>query len=189
MPEVNHETSGSSPEQPDIHQESKDTRTTPLQVKLALPLATGLGSGFLPISGTAGTLAIFILHFFFFPAFFENPFTLGPIAIVLLCTVVGIWSASVAEKHYRRKDDGRVVIDEWAGYLITVCGLPGTWQWLVAAFFVFRFFDIVKPPPANALQKLKGGWGIMIDDIIAGAYGCILLNAVNYMLILSENTL
>ena len=79
--------------------------------------------------------------------------------------------------------DGRVVIDEWAGYLITVILLPGTWQWLLAAFFVFRFFDIVKPPPANGLQRLKGGTGIMIDDMIAGLYGCILLHAARWTLI------
>ncbi len=150
---------------------------------LALPLATGFGSGFLPISGTAGTLAIFLAHLFLFPTLLERQNILLGLGVTAVLTAVGFWAASVAERHYGRKDDGRVVIDEWAGYLITVILLPGTWQWLLAAFFVFRFFDIVKPPPANGLQRLKGGTGIMIDDMIAGLYGCILLHAARWTLI------
>lgn len=154
------------------------TESSTWQTRIALPIATGLGSGFLPISGTAGTLAIFLLHLLVFPRFFERDNWIVGLLVIFTVSGISIVTASIAEKYYHRKDDGRVVIDEWAGYLVTVFLLPGTWKWLLAGFFVFRFFDIIKPPPARGLQALHGGLGITIDDLIAGVYGCILLHII-----------
>ena len=94
------------------------------------------------------------------------------------CVVFGEW----AEAHYGKKDPGWVVADETAGQCITLAMLPvasplaadgGLFHLafvLAVAFLSFRFFDILKPPPANGLQKLPGGWGVLIDDLFAGAY-------------------
>jgi phosphatidylglycerophosphatase A len=96
------------------------------------------------------------------------------------CVVLGGW----AERHWGRKDPGDVVADEIAGQALVVIGLPwrsfgepgGTaWNATLAAtaFAAFRVFDITKPPPANQLQRIPGGWGILIDDLVAGVYALI----------------
>jgi phosphatidylglycerophosphatase A len=95
--------------------------------------------------------------------------------ITVAVTVIGIWTSDKAEAIFGKKDPGCVVIDEVAGYMVGMALLPPNPGYLIAAFFIFRFFDIVKPPPINALQKLKGGMGIMIDDILAGVYTNIVL--------------
>ena len=77
-------------------------------------------------------------------------------------------------------DPGPVVIDEALGYMVTVAWLPQTLGTAAAAFFLFRFLDIVKPPPARQSERLPGGWGIMTDDLIAGVYGNLLIRAAAY---------
>jgi phosphatidylglycerophosphatase A len=85
---------------------------------------------------------------------------------------VGAWAAGRAEKFFGRTDPGHVVIDEVAGQLITFLARPdASWKWLLAGFVLFRFFDVVKPFPARRAERLRGGWGIMTDDVLAGLYG------------------
>ena len=94
-----------------------------------------------------------------------------------LTALVGVWAA----ENVGTKDDPdpkRVVIDEWAGVWITVAFLPATWGWLLAGFFLFRFLDILKPLGIRKLEKIHGGFGVMLDDIAAGALGALVLNAV-----------
>jgi len=141
-----------------------------------LTVATGLGSGYLPISGTCGSTVILLLHRFLFPNALTTQNWLSGSILLLIVIAVAVFTAEIAEKHYGVKDDGRVTIDEFAGYLVTVYCMPAGWIPAIAAFFVFRILDVVKPPPARALQSLHGGWGIVIDDILAGVYGCLLLN-------------
>ena len=143
-----------------------------------LALATGLGSGYLPISGTCGTAVIFLLHRFFFPTAFVPGSLLSGLVFVLLVIAVAVGAAEFAERHYKAKDDGRITIDEVAGYLVAVYGLPAGWTPAIAAFLLFRVMDIVKPPPARGLQALHGGIGIVIDDVIAALYACGILNVV-----------
>ncbi|HQO35381.1 MAG TPA: phosphatidylglycerophosphatase A [bacterium] len=142
----------------------------------ALTVATGLGSGYLPISGTCGSAVILLLHRFLFPNALTAQNWLSGLILLLVITAIAVFTAEVAERHYGVKDDGRVTIDEFAGYLVTVYCLPAGWVPAVAAFFVFRVLDIIKPPPAHALQDLHGGIGIVIDDVLAGVYGCLFLN-------------
>jgi phosphatidylglycerophosphatase A len=98
------------------------------------------------------------------------------------CVVFGEW----AEAYYGKKDPGWVVADETAGQCIALIALPvavpaaftvaGLWPLafaLAVSFLAFRVFDILKPPPANGLQRLPGGWGVLIDDLFAGAYALI----------------
>lgn len=147
----------------------------------ALAVATGLGTGFSPFApGTAGTFVGVLLFWFLAPPFAGwGVYTVATVCLIAL----GIWTATLAEGIYRKKDDGRIVIDEVVGYLVTMLGTCGADDstvrkaWIaVAGFFVFRFFDILKPPPAYQFQALPGGYGIVIDDVMAGVYGCLTLH-------------
>jgi phosphatidylglycerophosphatase A len=85
---------------------------------------------------------------------------------------LGAW----AEAYARKKDPGIFVMDEVIGYLITVMWLRGpSLLALIVAFFVFRFFDIVKPPPARAMERIPGGHGILLDDVVAGLWGLLVV--------------
>jgi len=146
---------------------------------LALSIAT-CGVGYLPLApGTFGSLlavGIFLLL---------ARFTTGAllVAVVLAAIVVvtfaGIWAGTRAEQLSERKDPGKVVVDEVAGQFIALFPLTLFSHWSTAAviisFILFRFFDIVKPYPANRLQELHGGAGIMCDDLVAGVYGAVVV--------------
>jgi phosphatidylglycerophosphatase A len=140
---------------------------------LALAIAT-CGVGYLPlIPGTFGSLlgvGIFLLL----------SRTAGGLVISILAfTFAGIWAASRTEELAGRKDPGKVVVDEVAGQLIATLPLAFFTQWTMIAvmvsFILFRFFDIVKPYPANRFERLKGGLGIMCDDLVAGVYAAAIL--------------
>ena len=100
------------------------------------------------------------------------------IAIVALF-VAGVWSAAAsAERHFGRTDPGHVVIDEVMGMLITLFLIPVGWAGALGGFLLFRLFDVVKPYPANRLEQLHGGVGVMADDCMAGVYANLALRAI-----------
>jgi phosphatidylglycerophosphatase A len=136
---------------------------------LAYVLGSGMGSGYAPLApGTAGSLAALLLYILFpIPDYYW-------LVITILFIPIGLWSSSVMEKDLG-KDPPRVVIDEWVGQWMTLLFLPREILPLAAGFILFRILDIIKPFPARGLQKLKGGLGIMIDDIIVAVYGNIML--------------
>jgi phosphatidylglycerophosphatase A len=128
-----------------------------------LAAATGFGSGYSPIaSGTAGSVvgvAIFVLiHDLSWQAY---------LAVTVAITAIGIPISTRAEKIFGQKDSGKIVIDEIAGQLIALFAVPFTVPAVAAGFFLFRFFDILKPG-FRRLEKIEGGLGIMIDDVLAG---------------------
>ncbi len=130
-------------------------------------LAVGFGSGFSPIaSGTAGSLVA--LPIIWVAVRFGGWPTL--LAVTAITTVVGLWAAEGVARATGRSDPGIVVIDEIAGQMVTMLFVPLTWQTLTAGFFLFRLADIVKPFPARRSERLPGGLGIMVDDLIAGVY-------------------
>ena len=140
-----------------------------------LAAATGFGSGYSPIaSGTAGSLvgvAIFyFIHDLSWPAY---------LAVTGAITAIGIPISTRAEKIFGQKDSGKIVIDEIAGQLIALFAVPFTLPAVAAGFFLFRFFDIIKPG-FRRLEKLKGGLGIMIDDVMAGLLALGLLQLALY---------
>ena len=96
------------------------------------------------------------------------------VAIVLIFAV-GVWSAGIAERHFRGTDPGPVVIDEVMGMLVTLFMVPVGWPGAAAGFVLFRIFDVIKPPPANRLERLQGGMGILADDFMAGIYANLAL--------------
>jgi phosphatidylglycerophosphatase A len=156
--------------------------TMPWLDRILLLFANGFGLGYSPLaSGTVGALLGIPLVLVLEPWLAPGNYISGA-AVVLLVSVFGVCCGHVGEKRYARKDDGRIVIDEIAGYLVTMLWIPQTITALVLGFLFSRFFDVVKPFPAHRSQRLKGGWGIMADDLIAGVYANILLRIVVYFL-------
>ena len=129
-------------------------------------LACGFGSGLAPVApGTFGTLAGVPICLFCLPL----PW-LGRLLVVLALTALSIYVAGYAEGIYQKKDDQRIVIDEIIGLQVTMLPVTITALHLFAGFVLFRLFDILKPFPLNNLQRLPGGWGIVMDDVGAGIY-------------------
>jgi phosphatidylglycerophosphatase A len=143
---------------------------------LALAIAT-CGVGYSPLApGTFGSL----VGVGIFLALARAPSVFLVVAI-LFFTFVGIWAGTRTEELAGRKDPGKIVVDEVAGQLIALLPLAfGSWsiKMVMLSFILFRFFDIVKPYPANRLQDLKGGLGVMCDDLVAGAYAAIIVLGV-----------
>ena len=145
---------------------------------LAIWIATGLGSGYFPLApGTAGS-ALGLALVIAFRQTSLTPLWLGVslAAFAGLLFLVGVWSAGKAERVFGRVDPGQVVIDEVVGQIITFVATPRvTWRGLLVGFILFRVFDIVKPFPAGGAERIPGGWGIMMDDLIAGLYSLLVL--------------
>jgi phosphatidylglycerophosphatase A len=112
-----------------------------------------------------------------------TPFAAWALGIALAVYAVGWALAPWAEAYAGRKDPGIFVLDEVVGYLVTVAIVPRPgWLTLVVGFFVFRLFDVLKPWPARALERIRGGHGIILDDVAAGLYGCLVLWAAGALL-------
>jgi phosphatidylglycerophosphatase A len=104
------------------------------------------------------------------------PFSRAGLVVVLVAVIVaGIWAADRAERVLGGKDPGAIVVDEVAGMTLAALLIPRTLGPLAVAFLLFRVFDIVKPPPAHAAQRLPGGFGVVVDDLIAGLYALLVL--------------
>jgi phosphatidylglycerophosphatase A len=140
-----------------------------------LLLATGFGVGYSPIApGTLGTLVAILIYYFLSeisPPLYE-------------ITLIGffflsVWVSENAERFFRKKDDQRIVIDEIIGFLTTMLWVPKTIRFVIIGFFLFRFFDILKPFPIRRLEKgFKGGFGVVLDDVVAGVYANIVLRLI-----------
>lgn len=104
------------------------------------------------------------------------------ILVTLILTAIAIWAADRAEHQLGTKDPGCIVVDEIAGMVVALLLMPFTLKSAIAGFLLFRIFDIIKPPPARQLERrLKGGWGIVLDDIVAGMMANIVLRAGLYL--------
>jgi phosphatidylglycerophosphatase A len=134
-------------------------------------LAVWFGCGHLPVMpGTWGTLGAIPLYLLL------RPLGVGAVAAAAAAvTLVGLWAAGVVERRLARKDPQIVCIDEVAGVLVTWLAAPQTWRGLVVGFVAFRVFDQLKPWPARAAERLGGGAGVMLDDVVAGLWGAALL--------------
>ena len=142
-----------------------------------LAIATVFGVGYAPFApGTFGSAAGLIV-WWLLPA----STAVQAIAIVAIF-FAGSWGGSVAERHFGRTDPGQVVIDEVMGMLITLFLNPVGWAGAIAGFLLFRIFDVIKPYPANQLEKLHGGFGVMADDGMAAIYANLVLRLGLYLL-------
>ena len=141
--------------------------------RLALGFATLGGAGYLPLApGTWGTLASIPLYLIAAAA--GSPW----IYLLLLAALIaaGIPAATTAERLLGLHDAGPIVIDEAAGFLVTMFLVPMNLGTVVAGFFLFRFFDVVKVFPADRLERAPGGLGIMADDLVSGMYANLALH-------------
>ena len=142
--------------------------------KAAVWVATGGFSGYAGIvPGTVGSLVGILLYL---------PLTMSPVflrlAIIAVVFFIGVLASSHVEKLWKIKDPQYVVIDEIVGMWISLLFVSHQVSNFLGAFVLFRLFDIIKPFPAGQAERLKGGWGIMLDDIIAGIYAGAILYSV-----------
>jgi len=139
-------------------------------------LAFGFGAGLFPLApGTAGTLVAIPLVI--------ATAALGwsaQLAIALLGIALGVYICGESARRLGTHDHPAIVWDEISGYMITMLPVPPTWPWLLAGFVLFRLFDILKPwPIREADHSLRGGLGIMLDDVLAGLFAGLILLALN----------
>jgi phosphatidylglycerophosphatase A len=152
---------------------------------LAVWVATVAGAGYFPVApGTVGSAVAVLLV-----AVLDTiPLTrVGHVALLALLVALifflGVWAAGQSEKFFGRTDPGHVVIDEVAGQMVAFLLVPhASWKLLLAGFALFRFFDVTKPFPAGRAERLPGGWGIMVDDVVAGAYALGALAFLGYII-------
>jgi len=141
--------------------------------RVALLIATSLGLGYAPVApGTVGSAAGLVVWALL-------PHTAAAQAVAILVVfVLGSWSGTVAEHHFGKTDPGQVVIDEVMGMLITLFLNPVGWTGALVGFLLFRVADVIKPWPANRLEALPGGVGVMADDGMAAIYANVALRLV-----------
>jgi phosphatidylglycerophosphatase A len=140
--------------------------------RVALALSTVFGIGYVPFApgtfGSAAGLALWLVL---------PHTTVVHVGAIVVLFLVGSWSGSVAERHFATTDPSPVVLDEVIGMLITLLAVPVGLGGAVLGFLLFRAADIVKPYPANRLEALPGGFGVMADDAMAGVYANLALRA------------
>ena len=142
-------------------------------------VAAGFGAGFSPKApGTVGSLAA-LLPWWFFLQHLSLPVYLGVLAAGF---AIGCWASHWAIRETKIEDPSLVVWDEYVGMWIALLAAPAGWPWMVAAFVLFRIFDIAKPWPVSwADEKLHGGFGAMLDDAIAGVYALLALQSAAFL--------
>lgn len=156
---------------------------------LATLVATGLGTGLLPKApGTLGSLLAVLLG----EGLSQVVGLVGVVGLAAVSTVAGVPVSGRVAALRGRKDPGEIVVDEIAGQAIALAGLhamlpagapdPLRWGLVALAFLLFRVFDILKPGPVDRVQSLPGGWGVMADDLLAGALAGILVGAAAFFL-------
>jgi phosphatidylglycerophosphatase A len=138
-------------------------------------LATWGGCGYFPKSpGTAGSLAAVAAAWLFTGLGRWPPAVLAALSLALLIPAVRV--SDRACRHWETKDPQQVVIDEVLGQWLTLAAAPGLrWRYCLIGFVAFRVFDIWKPFPVRAAERLPGGWGVVVDDLVAGLYGAVVL--------------
>ncbi|OJY90689.1 MAG: phosphatidylglycerophosphatase A [Lysobacterales bacterium 63-13] len=138
-------------------------------------IASGFGSGLSPFApGTAGSAAALVPWLFLREL--PMPWLLG---VIIVAFLIGVWASAIVIDRLRISDPGVIVWDEFVGQWITLLPLllwPAPWPWMIAGFFLFRLFDVWKPWPCSwADRRVKGGFGVMLDDAMAGAYAALVL--------------
>ncbi|HEX4300770.1 MAG TPA: phosphatidylglycerophosphatase A [Gammaproteobacteria bacterium] len=143
-------------------------------------LAYGFGAGLSPKApGTMGTLVAIPLYLLLLMYTSSGVY----LAVLAVALAAGVFICGYTAKQMSIDDPKGVVWDEIVGYLITMLGLPLGWFWVIGGFLMFRLFDIWKPWPIRWVDRhIKGGIGIMLDDVIAAVFACVLLNLAAYFL-------
>jgi phosphatidylglycerophosphatase A len=143
-----------------------------LKPKAVMFLATGARVGRIPFApGTFGSLVGLPIAYLLS----KTDWALASILTAILI-LFAVRVAHLAERQLKAKDPGCIVIDEIAGMCVTLLAIPMTWATGVAGFFLFRIFDVIKPPPVRQMERrLQGGWGVVMDDVVAGIMANLVL--------------
>jgi phosphatidylglycerophosphatase A len=152
---------------------------------LAVWVATVAGAGFFPVApGTVGSAVsvglVAALDMVPLATVWRDTLLLLSVLVIFF---LGVWAAGQSEKFFGRTDPRYVVIDEVAGQMVAFLLAPhASWKLLLAGFLLFRVIDITKPFPAGRAERLPSGWGIMVDDIVAGGYALGALAILSYLI-------
>ena len=147
--------------------------------RLGVFIATCAHVGYAPVApGTFGSVVGLVIYYFVR----RQASTAVELGVIAVIAVIGLWSATEAEHHFGGIDPGPVVIDEVIGMLITLALHPVNVLGAITGFFIFRVLDIIKPWPARQLEVLPGGFGVVLDDVMAGMYGNLLLWGLIWLL-------
>ena len=147
-------------------------------IRVILLFATGLGVGCSPVvPGTMGTLLAI-------PIFLLVSSIPSPVYewTIIAFFFLACWVSDKAQSHWGKKDDQRIVIDEIMGFFATMMWLPKTALFITLGFVLFRIFDILKPPPVHRLEQMRGGYGVVLDDVMAGIYANIVLQLIRIII-------
>ena len=142
-------------------------------------LASGFYAGYTPLApGTAGSLVGMLLYLLL-----KNISNTSYLTVVALLIAAGVYIAAQAENKFQKKDCSNIVIDEIAGMLISLAFLPVSIKFVIAGFIFFRIFDIIKPFPIRTVDRnLGGGWGIMLDDVLAGVFANLSIRTLGWVM-------
>ncbi|WP_205499945.1 MULTISPECIES: phosphatidylglycerophosphatase A family protein [Hymenobacteraceae] len=147
-------------------------------IQLHKLISTSLGIGYVGKGGgTVAAVATCIAWYLWQGG--GNELVFWQAGVTFLITALGVWSATEVEPYWG-KDDKKVVIDEVAGMCISLLFVPVQLHYVAAALVLFRFFDIVKPFYIRRTEKLAGGWGVMLDDVLSGVYANVILHLCLY---------
>lgn len=147
-------------------------------------IATSFGAGFSPVApGTMGALVAILVWYILSLCMAYSTLQWTLAGLIVVFTIIGVLSATVSERYWG-EDPSKVVIDETVGEWIALLAVPAGqhWAYIVAAFVLFRFFDIFKPLGVRSMENLKGGYGIMADDILSGVYAAVVMLLVDYFI-------
>jgi phosphatidylglycerophosphatase A len=141
-------------------------------------ISTFFGAGYFPVAPGTFACAVVALGYRYGAVRLEP---LPYVSLIVVIFFLGVMTADVHSKTLRQKDPRPIVIDEVVGQLIAFFSAPAEWGWIFLGFFLFRFFDILKPRPIRDLERLPGGWGIMTDDVLAGLVSAFIVQAVRWI--------
>ncbi len=151
-----------------------------MNIKIAQTFASVFNIGRLPVApGTWGSLFALLTWLILIP--YISSLTL--ILINLILFIVGVITSNRIETELKENDPSLIVIDEWVGQWIALLFLPQSIIWGIVAFGLFRIFDIWKPYPIYKFDKMQGGWGIMMDDVMAGIYTLLIIQILRFLIL------
>ena len=147
--------------------------------KLAVFIATVGYCGYFPVApGTMGSAAGLV--FYLLVWWTQSPIV--EVALIVSLFALGVWAGSTSERYFGGIDPGPIVLDEVVGMLITLAFIPVGLSGAIVGFVLFRIFDVIKPFPANRLEALHGGLGVMADDAMAAVYANVSLRILMWLL-------
>lgn len=154
-------------------------------MKLYRIIASGLGTGFVPFApGTVGSMLGILLIYLF--NYLLNSLNIEiwlvlvlNLLVIIFTLLLGVYSVKKVHKIWEH-DASQIVIDEIVGVWIAIYAMPFEWQYYLYALILFRFFDIAKPLFIRRLDKMKGDWSVMIDDVLAGIYSLVVIQVLFY---------